>query len=797
MKPGPQKRCWSTRARCTHLQRALLITIAVVLATTVGLTAPGPAVAEEFAQLSLEQALQQLKQRGLSILYSSDLVKPWMRVQREPVATDDRAILSEILEPYGLRAVDGPNGSLMLVRAVAPPAAATGATSSFRPPTSAAKAEFEEVIVSASHYQFVREPTPSLTSLTAADLQLLPDLGDDPLRAVARLPGAASGDFSAKVNMRGGETDETLVRFDDLRLQNPFHLKDFQSTFSTIDPGIISGINIYAGGFPVSYGDRMSSVIDIDPLPAGQKALRELSLSVFNASALAAASFNDGAGDWVVSARRGNLDLVVDIVNPDIGRPRYVDIYGRVRHRLSEVLTLSANALVFDDAIVLFDSDQEEQASAEYRDAYYWLRFDFQPSEVASGSVLLARSDLTSERGGEADQEGIGRGNLDDRRAFTIDSLQVDWSWALPDQVLLQFGGEWRGMRGRYDYRDEAEFDVLFLTPGASLEPSRSRQLSARPDGDQFAAYANVRMELLDHLTADVGVRWDKEALSTEGNDQVSPRLSLLYSMGERTQLRASWGRFFQAQGISELQISDGVTEFFAPQRSNHLVTSVEYRHPIGIDIRLEAYRKDYRQVRPRFENLLNTFVLLPELKPDRVRVAPDRATARGAELTLRRAGQPPFGWWFSYSWSFVEDEVDGEDAHRSWDQTHLVTTGVTWQNPRWDLSVAGTYHTGWPTTEIELVATDPIPLLDSGPRNEARLESYYALDARVARKFQFDTAGQLTVFLEVSNALNRSNDCCVEYEVEDEDEDGELELDVHPRSYLPITPSLGFVWRF
>jgi hypothetical protein len=40
-------------------------------------------------------------------------------------------------------------------------------------------------------------------------------------------------------------------------------------------------------------------------------------------------------------------------------------------------------------------------------------------------------------------------------------------------------------MKGRYDYSDEAEFDVLFLAPGAPTETSRARQLSARPDGDQ------------------------------------------------------------------------------------------------------------------------------------------------------------------------------------------------------------------------------------------------------------------------------------------------------------------------
>ena len=55
-----------------------------------------------FRGLALEQALKRLESRGLSILYSSDLVTPGLVVTVEPAATDPRKILAEIVAPLGL-----------------------------------------------------------------------------------------------------------------------------------------------------------------------------------------------------------------------------------------------------------------------------------------------------------------------------------------------------------------------------------------------------------------------------------------------------------------------------------------------------------------------------------------------------------------------------------------------------------------------------------------------------------------------------------------------------------------------
>lgn len=736
--------------------------------------------------LSLEEALERLRSAGLALVYSTDLVRPGMRVQQEPVASDSRGALIEMLGPHGLSVVDGPAGTLLLVRA-AP--AVVGTRQHGDRPT-----PLDEIVVSASHYLLGVKPTQSPAVFSAADLELLPDLGEDPVRAVARLPGVASQDFSSRAHLRGGLPDETLVRFDGVRLYDPYHFKDFLGIFSSIDPGLVSDINVYTGGFPVSFGDRTSGVIDIRPHPPSEDFGGQVSLSLLNAGTALGGSFDDGSGDWLVSARRGNLDLFFGLASTSLGKPSYYDAYGHVGRAVGRSARVSANVLVFDDVVRAFDSDREEDARAAYRDAYYWLRLDVGDTLGRGARMLAAHTQLSSERRGTADLPGVGRGSLEDQRFFTFNSLQADAWWRPTPRSVLQAGAEWRALHGSYRYQDEAEFDLLFLTPGAIDEPSRVRTAVLRPEGQQYGAYLNWRVEPAATLTADIGLRWDRETLSGDSNGEVSPRAVLLWKPREDTRLRFSWGRFVQAQGINELAVSDGETRFLPPQRATHLVASLERRLAPGLELRIEAYRKDYDRLLPRYENLLNPLVVLPELKPDRIRIAPQSAQAKGVELSLHY-NREPFSGWLSYSWSQVEDYIDASTVRRSWDQRHDVSSGLSYRTGGWQFAVAAVWHSGWPATEVELATSEPLPLIEAGSRNAIRLSDYARIDARLARRFELNAGGDLTFFLEAVNVLKRGNSCCIEYDLETVD--GDISFDAGPRTSLPLIPSIGFIWRF
>ena len=773
---------------CPKWQRGVARMLALAASLPVA-----PAISATLAGMPLSSAVADLERRGLAVLYSSDLVRPWMKVAAEPTASDPAGVLEEILRPHGLTARSGPGGLLLVVRQ---PRVAQARPTRLSAGYAETAASLEEVVVTTSRYRLDSLPVMPIL-LESADLGLLPDLGDDPLRATARLPGAAAGDLSAKSNLRGGEVDETLVRFDGLRLFNPFHFKDFQSIFSTIDPAIVRGIEVYTGAFPASYGDRMSGVISIDSLSAANAPQGELALSLYNTSARFARSFDEGRGEWLLSARRSNLDTVLDLANEDRGEPGYTDMYGRLGYQITAALALTGSALRFDDDLELNDTDFEETAVATYRDAYYWLRLDYETGPDLRGSVLLARSELDSDRSGSVDQPGIASGELTDQRRFSIESVQTDWSLARSNSLAFVFGAEWRHMDGHYDYRDHADYDVLFATPGAPQDASRDRIISVAPSGDQFGAYASVRAQPEESVVLDLGLRWDHQTLSDDGADALSPRASVLWLLGDRTSVRAAWGRYFQAQTINELQVPDGVDEFLPPQRADHWVAGIEYQHPAEIDLRLEVYRKEYTRLRPRYENLLNAAVLLPELKPDRVRIAPESAEAHGVELSVSRETEAPLRWWLMYSWASARDEFAEMESDRSWDQAHAFGAGLAWRTTQWELSLAGRYHSGWPTTALTLAATDPMPIVATGPRNADRLGDYRSFDARIARTFTFDDASELTFFFEVTNLFNENNECCVEFEITDDDEDGESILEVEPVHTLPALPSLGLVWRF
>lgn len=74
----------------------------------------------------------------------------------------------------------------------------------------------------------------------------------------------SNNELSSQYNVRGGSYDENLIYVNDFEIFRPYLVRSGQQEgLSFINAALVKNINFYAGGFQVKYGDKMSSVLDI------------------------------------------------------------------------------------------------------------------------------------------------------------------------------------------------------------------------------------------------------------------------------------------------------------------------------------------------------------------------------------------------------------------------------------------------------------------------------------------------------------------------------------------------------
>lgn len=662
-----------------------------------------------------------------------------------------------------------------------------------------AKPEIETISVSASRYQILRDIAASRFVLDQRTIQNMPDIGEDPIRVTQRLPGAAASGASAKTHFRGGEESEIGILLNGHPLFDPYHVRDYQSIFSAIDARAIEGVEVYTGGFPVRFGDRMSGLVLMQSLESMRPRHTEIGISVFNTSVLTTGSTSDRR--WLFSARRGNLDLVID---KKFGQPKYYDVFGELEFDISPNATFAMNALFADDSVQVVletEADEFEQVTSRTRNAQFWIELENRWSDEFKSKLVLSAVKFENNRNGTLNDIEKIVGFVNDHREVDQFSFRQDFTWTRSDSHLVQWGLQATYADASYVYENQAEYFELQAIY-EDQEETTSLDLTAEPDGGSYALYFSDRWKVSPKTIFEWGLRWDDQTYTDVPSDsQLSPRINLMHAITPKTEFRLSWGRYHQSQGVHELQIEDGVTNFWPAQQADHLIAGIRTLIKEKYSLRIEAFHKDMREVRPRFENLYQPLGIIPEVQPDRVRLDPRSARSSGLEISIDRS-DGPLTWWASYTLSKATDRINGRDQLRSWDQRHAGQGGIAWRGKKWDMAIAASVHTGWPATEL-FVFEDGVDedgeiefVAVPGPRNERRVATFASVDFRISRRWKLKR-GSFMAFLEISNITNRRNECCFDWDLEEDEDTGEEFLDSSADTWLPLMPAIGVLWEF
>lgn len=747
----------------------------------------------------LETVLTRLNERGFRIVYSSALVRPEMTLRKAPTSDRIEELLREILAPWNLRAVRAANGDWLV---------APGARAAPLPPEVSVQPpeDIAVIDVTASRLQLAVEGA-SHVFLDREDVERMPHLADDAIRMLKVLPGVSGGDFTAALNVRGGRREEALLTIDGAEIHNAFHFREIDGAISVLDTHVVDSIDFTTGGMTADVGDYMSGVVSLKTRrpKADDRYRSSAGISFVSAYGHSSDTFADDRGWWLASARRGFLDMVTErLVEQDEQlTPRYTDVFAAVGYDIGERTSVAGRLLLSDDDLrytVHQDGNYETSSAGKGKSWHVWFTLDHAFSDALRSHTLLSADNVQQWRDSAgSNQRRAGIVHADNEFRFL--DLRQDWSWAVSEHQLPRWGFDFAKQQGDYDYSLQAQIHDIVFTP---VPINKVYATNGRVNLDKIGVYGAWRTRLTDSLSAEAGVRWDQYQYDDGLEfDVTSPRFNLVYAFGADDELRAAWGVNHQPQAVNELQVEDGISHFFPPERVRQAVLGYTHRFGGGFSARIDLYDKQYDDLRPRFENVLDPMQLIPEGASDRMRIDAPQARARGVELTVRREAEHGLSGWISLGYARAEDLDAGVWRPRTWEQRQSLSFGGSWAGPGWDLSVAGLVHSGTPTTAIGINAT-PLPgggfNFDVegvvGERNAERMDPYARVDMRVSRNLQL-TSSELSFYLEITNLLGRQNQCCIDSYHVQAGRDNTLYLEQEQSNWLPLLPSVGFQWEF
>lgn len=180
-----------------------------------------------------------------------------------------------------------------------------------------------------------------IIKIPVEQIEYIPDPTGDPIIALLKKYVTSNNELSTQYSVRGGNYDENLVYVNDFEIYRPLLIRSGQQeglTFANYD--LIQSVAFSAGGFEARYGDKLSSVLDIQ-----YKKPREFEAGVTASFLGGSLYFNNGNPDKkmysLFGARYKTTRYLLNSLNTQGEyNPVFYDIQGLLGFNLTKKSTL-------------------------------------------------------------------------------------------------------------------------------------------------------------------------------------------------------------------------------------------------------------------------------------------------------------------------------------------------------------------------------------------------------------------------------------------------------------------------
>jgi len=441
---------------------------------------------------------------------------------------------------------------------------------------------------------------------------------------ITTLPGVASfSELSSGYSVRGGSYDENLVYINDVEVYRPYLIRSGQQEgLSRINPDLTAEVNFSPGGFSASYGDRMSSVLDIT-YREPEKAEGSVSLSLITSSVYAGARSSDNRFWFIAGARyRSNAILLETLDSRGDYNPRFADIQAIAGYRPDEKTTLTLSLWGSSNRYTFIPKSQTTTFGT-VENAYRLYAF-FEGGERDSYDNVGGAVTAIFRHNASFSSKLILSAYLADenetydiRGAYSLSALDLtEGTENNPDTLLNAGAGSWltharnrlrTGMTS-LSYRGSALAGRNSLEWGAAAK-HRSHDIAmnqwlrvdstgytVRDQGEEMTLTSyDSRSSTVSSFIAEgwlisrrsfsaAGKKWDLNAGIRSSFDTynsellISPRVSLTVALTPHTSGYIAAGAYHQPPGGREMMVeTENGSPLLKAQRSYHLTAGVRY----------------------------------------------------------------------------------------------------------------------------------------------------------------------------------------------------------------------------
>lgn len=174
----------------------------------------------------------------------------------------------------------------------------------------------------------------------------------------------SNNELTSQYNVRGGSYDENLVYINDFEIYRPYLVSSGQQEgLSLINPELTKNVSFYTGGFQAKYGDKMSSVLDIQykkPTTFGGSAYISLLEQGVNVEGTA----KKGAITFIAGVRnKSNSNVLSNQPTQGSYIPSASDAQGYITYKLNEHWQLELLGILSTSRFTFYPESVKKTAS--------------------------------------------------------------------------------------------------------------------------------------------------------------------------------------------------------------------------------------------------------------------------------------------------------------------------------------------------------------------------------------------------------------------------------------------------